>query len=246
MHAEHGEEERSDEEEEKKCDGEKDYSYEQQEETGDGGEEDDNPDDNGTADKGDILAAAREALQMVKLPLPAALTGTLYNEHGEYSSDNDDDDESDHDAEYDHSDDDNNDENDSDAGYVTPVSRVRDVLKGTLYQERHVTILTENKKEEILVKEIIACTSYNIQEATDFPVKHIVVDTLENFEGLESPVNLFIVPESWGTGYVGSLKYRLCIATRAISRLEFLIPWDAKGREQDLAKLRRAFRTEVN
>ena len=187
------------------------------------------------ADKGDRLAAASETLQKVKLPLPATLTGTVYNEHGEYSSDDDEDDE-------DYIDDDN----DYDAGYVTLVSRLRDVLNCNLYHERHVTILTQNKSDKILVKEIIACASYHIQEATTFPVKHIVVDTLENFEGLESPVILFIVPESWGSGYVGSLKYRLCVTTRAISRLEFLIPWDPTGREQDLAELRRAFRTEVN
>ena len=235
VHEEHGEGNCNDEEEEAKCDSEKVDGNVQHEGTGDGEEEDNNPDENGTADKGDVLAAARETLQKVKLPLPTALEFTVYNEHGEYSSDDDKDD-----------DDDIDDDNDYNAEYVTLLSRLRDVLKGTLYQERHVTILTENKTEKILVKEIIACSSYHVQEATNFPVKHIVVDTLENFEGLESPVILFIVPESWGMGYVGSLKYRLCIATRAISRLEFLIPWNPTGREHDLAELRRAFRTEVN
>ncbi len=129
---------------------------------------------------------------------------------------------------------------------LTLTSRLRDLLKGSMYQERHITILTENTNEKTLIQGILRCTKYPIQDATSFPVKNIVVNTLENFEGLESPVILFIVPESWGTSYVGSLKYRVCIATRAISRLEFLVPWDPAGRETDLIDLRRAFQREVS
>ncbi len=128
----------------------------------------------------------------------------------------------------------------------TLVSRLGDLLKGNRYQERHITIVTECTDDKTWLQEILRCTKYPIQDATTFPVKHIVVDTLENFEGLESPVILFIVPRSWGTGYVGSLKYRLCISTRAISRLEFLVPWDPTGREEDLEDLRRAFQAKVN
>ncbi len=82
---------------------------------------------------------------------------------------------------------------------------------------------------------------YITRDATRFPVNHVVVDTLENFEGLESPVILFIIPQSWGSGYAGSLKHRLCIVTRAISRLEFLLPWDDSHRPEDFAELRRVF-----
>ena len=186
----------------------------------DGGDESDH--DERTMFKGFMMLAALKSLR-------DAMRGSVNKEHGEDSSD-----------------DDGGAETDHKTGPVTLVSRLRDVLRGTLYQERHVTILTENINEKILVKDLIACARYHTQEATDFPVRHVVVDTLDNFEGLDSPVILFIVPESWGTGYVGSLKYRLCIATRAISRLEFLVPWDPMGREQDLAELRRVFRTEVN
>ncbi len=125
-------------------------------------------------------------------------------------------------------------------------TRLREVLRNTMYQGRHVAILTENTNDKTWVQDVLRCIKYSVQDATTFPVKCIVVDTLENFEGLESPVILFIVPETWGTGYVGCLKYRLCIATRAISRLEFLVPWDPTGREQDLTDLRRAFQTEVS
>ncbi len=127
----------------------------------------------------------------------------------------------------------------------TLLSRLRDLLKGTMYQERHITVVTENKDDKTRIRSILADSGYSLQDATIFPVKQIVVDTLENFEGLESPAILFVLPESWATGYIGSLKYRLCIASRAISRLEFLVPWDTRERQQDLAELRRVFRTQV-
>ncbi len=186
---------------------------------------------------GDFDAAALETLKILKLLLRAALKGSVYEEHEE----GDDSDDIDHDE--------------SERFGVsatknlqkeTLTSRVKDILNGTVYQERHIAILTQNTNEKIWIKEILECSNYQMQEAINFPVKHIVVDTLENFEGLDSPVILFIIPESWGTGYVGSVKYRLCIATRAISRLEFLIPWDPTGREQALIDLRKAFQRKVN
>lgn len=76
------------------------------------------------------------------------------------------------------------------------------------YRKRDITILTDNQADKAWVNQVLKDT-YTTQEATHFPVKHIVVDSLENFEGLESPVVLFIIPRSWGSHYVGSLKYRL-------------------------------------
>ncbi len=124
-------------------------------------------------------------------------------------------------------------------------TRVHAVLAGNIYEAKDVTILTEGSKDKAWVWDTLQSSDYEVQEATNFPVQHIVVDTLSNFEGLDSPVIMFIVPEFWGSDYVGSLKYRLCIATRAISRLEFLVPWDSTGRHQDLLELRRVFGTEV-
>ncbi len=120
---------------------------------------------------------------------------------------------------------------------TTLLSRLSDLKQ---YTSRDITILTESQEDKAWVKEMLK-GHYKTQDATQFPVKHVVVDTLENFEGLESPVILFIIPQSWGSGYVGSLKYLLCVATRAISRLEFLLPWDASRRQQDLAELKRPF-----
>ncbi len=128
---------------------------------------------------------------------------------------------------------------------TTIVTRLKQILSGNRYRDRDIVILTETEHQKMLVLATLHCARICTQDTYTFPVKHIVVDVLENFEGLESPVILFVVPESWGTGYVGSLKYRLCIATRAVSRLEFLVPWGPAGRQQDLAGLRKAFGTEV-
>ena len=108
------------------------------------------------------------------------------------------------------------------------------------YRRQDITILTEDQEDTAWVKQMLK-GRYETQDTTQFPVRHIVVDTLENFEGLESPVILFIIPQCWGRGCIGSLKYRLCVVTRAISRLEFLLPWDASQRQQDLAELKRVF-----
>ncbi len=107
------------------------------------------------------------------------------------------------------------------------------------YSRRDITILTDNQEDKSWVNEKLK-SKYVTQEVTRFPVEHIVVDTLENFEGLESPVILFIIPLCWGKGNVGSLEYRLCVTTRAISRLEFLLPWDASQNQEGLAELKEA------
>ncbi len=132
------------------------------------------------------------------------------------------------------------------AGTPTLLTHLQEILAANRYREKDVAVLTEGNKDKAWVLDILQSAYYTVQDGTIFPVEHIVVDTLSNFEGLESPVILFIVPESWGKSYIGSLKYRLCIASRAISRLEFLVPWDPRGRQLDLLELRKAFGTEVN
>ena len=131
---------------------------------------------------------------------------------------------------------------------ATLMSQLQNMLRRHTRENRYckkdITILTDNSEDKAWVKESLK-GKYATADSTQFPVKSIVVDTLENFEGLESPVILFIIPRSWGTGYVGSVKYRLCVVTRAISRLEFLLPWDPSSRQQDLAELKKAFSSAV-
>ncbi len=112
------------------------------------------------------------------------------------------------------------------------------------YREEDITILTDSEDDIKWIDDMMK-DKYVTQRATQCPVKHIVIDTLKNFEGLKSRVILFIIPQSWRSGYVGSLKYQLDVVTRAISRLEFLLPWSSSQREQDLTEIKRAFSLAV-
>ncbi len=125
-------------------------------------------------------------------------------------------------------------------------ARLAEVLKRNKYKRRDITILTGTVQDKVWVTDVLKQNKYAVSVATDFPVKRVVVDTLENFESLESPVILFILPLTWNRDHVGSLRYRLCVITRAISRLEFLIPWTHSDRQEDLAELMRAFAPKVN
>ncbi len=77
---------------------------------------------------------------------------------------------------------------------------------------------------------------YETQDATESPAKYIVVDTLENYKGLEPLVILFIIPQSWDSGYVESVKHQVYVATKTISGVEFLLPWEPSQNERDLAE----------
>ena len=115
------------------------------------------------------------------------------------------------------------------------------------YRSRDITIVTDSQEDSTWVMEKLK-SKYARQRKTEYPVKHVDLDTLENVQSLESPVILFIMPQSWGTRYVGSLKNRLCVGTRAISRLEFLLPCFSSQRQRDLSalELKEAFSSAVS
>ena len=118
----------------------------------------------------------------------------------------------------------------------TLLSRLSDLVEQ--YSRQDITILTENQEDTIWVKEILK-SQYKTQDATQFPVKHIIVDTLENFIGVKPLVILFIIPQSWDSGYVEFVTYRLCVAPKTISRVEFLLPWVPSQNQRNMAELRR-------
>ncbi len=132
-------------------------------------------------------------------------------------------------------------------GRKTPINLLSKLSNLKQYSNQDITILTDNQEDKAWITGMLkGNNATRTQDTTQFPVKYIVVDTLENFEGLESPVILFIIPRSWGSGYIGSLKYRLCVVTRAISRLEFLLPSDDLQRQEEFAELKRAFSFSVS
>ncbi len=66
-----------------------------------------------------------------------------------------------------------------------------------------------------------------LQDGKMFPITDTVLCKLEEFGGLEADVVLFLLPPKWGLGNVGSWKYVYCVSSRAILKLEFLLPWNA-------------------
>ncbi len=108
------------------------------------------------------------------------------------------------------------------------------------YPRHHIAILTDSMADRTWVEKLLR-DKYATQRATQLPVEHIVLDTLNNVSCLEPDVILFVIPQSFGRGYDGSLKKRLCKVTRTISRLELLLRWDPSQRQQDLEELKNAF-----
>ncbi len=123
---------------------------------------------------------------------------------------------------------------DETTGLLTRLSN----LKG--FPTHHIAILTDSMADKAWVEELLR-NKYPTQPATKFPVKHLVLDTLKNVNCLKPHMILFIVPQSWGSGYVESLQKRLFGVTKVISRLELLLPWDPSQRQQDLEELKKAF-----
>ncbi len=110
------------------------------------------------------------------------------------------------------------------------------------YNRQDITIPTENQEDKAWVREMLK-GKYATQDSTKSTVKHVVVDTLENFKGLERHVMLFLIPQSWGSAYIESVK---SVIPRAISRVEFLLPWDASQRKQDFAEFKTALSLAVS
>ncbi len=133
-----------------------------------------------------------------------------------------------------------------------PTTLLKRISNLKLYRRRNIAILTENLVDRTWVgdklqkKYIPYETEWTNWDSQVSPVmNHLLVTTLENVKGLELPVIIFLLPQSWGSGYVESLRYRLCVATRATFRLELLLPWHPSERQQDLAELENAFSLEV-
>ncbi len=67
-----------------------------------------------------------------------------------------------------------------------------------------------------------------LQDGKTFPITNTVICKFEEFGGLEADVILFLLPPNWGLEHVGKWKYVYCVSSRAILKLEFLLPWNAK------------------
>ncbi len=118
------------------------------------------------------------------------------------------------------------------------------------YEKDEIVILCDDEQQlDIIQNQLTTTFSRQIQiihNATSFPIKNVVLCQVEDFGGLEANVVLFILPPNWGSEYVGNWKYVHCVSSRAIQRLEFLLPWDpmeCPDRQKKLEKFLELFKT---
>ncbi len=107
-----------------------------------------------------------------------------------------------------------------------------------LYGKSSIVILCDDEQQLNDVRNQLQ-NKFNrqIQNGRIYPITEIVMCQLEDFGGLEAEVVLFLLPPKWGLEYVGNTKYVCCVSSRAISRLEFLLPWNPMEYQDRLEKL---------
>ena len=102
------------------------------------------------------------------------------------------------------------------------------------YDKKSIVILCDDNEQLGNIQQNLTTEfRWQIQNATSFPIKQTVVCKLEDFGGLEADVILFLLPPNWGSEYVGNCRYVHCVSSRAIQRLQFLLPWDPSENEQE-------------
>ena len=112
---------------------------------------------------------------------------------------------------------------------VKEIASAIDVILNRLtrqYEKESIVILCDDDDQLETLRQQLTILNRQIQNATTFPIKEIVMCQMEDFAGLEADVVLFLLPQNWGSEYMGNWKYVYSVSSRAIMRLEFLLPWD--------------------
>ncbi len=109
------------------------------------------------------------------------------------------------------------------------------------YKKASIVILCDDDEQlRLLGSQLTRRFDKNLQDGKTFPITDTVLCKLEEFGGLEADVVLFLLPPDWGLDNVGSWKYVYCVSSRAILKLELLLPWNADNIEEPgLQKLQR-------
>ncbi len=94
------------------------------------------------------------------------------------------------------------------------------------YKKASIVILCDDD-EQLRSLRFLLTERFNrkLQNGKTFPITDTVLCKFEDFGGLEADVVLFLLPPSWGLQCVGNWKYIYCVISRAILKLEFLLPW---------------------
>ncbi len=117
---------------------------------------------------------------------------------------------------------------------------------GGKYDARSVAILCDDDEQMIQMKQILEVQfNRRFQDTNTYPIEHTVICSIEDFGGQEAEVILFILPRRF-TDIKENWKYVNIISSRAIERLEFLLPLKSDETEEEkqkiLADLRELFK----
>ncbi len=106
------------------------------------------------------------------------------------------------------------------------------------YEKASIVILCDEERQLKIVRhQLRRKSNRQIENGRSFPLTGTVMCQLEDFGGLEADVVLFLLPPDWGLEYVGNWKYVYCVSSRAILRLEFLLPWNPTEHQDQQKKL---------
>ena len=125
---------------------------------------------------------------------------------------------------------------------TTVVSRLSNLKQ---YRRQDIAILTDNQEDKTWVKDMLN-DIYPTQDATLHPRQCIVVDCIDNCQDLESPVMLYIVPQTKVYDFKLNRNWHSHVSASCTCRVEFLFPWDPSQREPDLTKLKEDLSLPVN
>ena len=114
------------------------------------------------------------------------------------------------------------------------------------YEARSVAILCDDNEQMDRIKEILEVKfKRRFQEDNKHPIEHTVMCSIEDFGGQEAEVILFILPRRFTTKNIKeNWKYVHQISSRAIERLEFLLPLKSEETEEEniVANLQELFK----
>jgi hypothetical protein len=118
--------------------------------------------------------------------------------------------------------------------YVTSVL-VEGLSRDYVYVQSDIAILVDDDDEDLaqakadFYRNVFRHHAHDIHvhSASEYPVKGIVVDVLENFSGLDARYCIFVVPMTKTEFTVHGLhntKYKIFIASRGVDRVDYVLP----------------------
>ncbi len=112
------------------------------------------------------------------------------------------------------------------------------------YNPKSIAIVCDDTDQRDSMRRLLLERFHRIfQTARQYPVRRMVLCSLEDFGGLEAHVVLFLLPPKFETEAIKvPWKYINTISSRAKQRIEFLLPWEPQEKASKQGKIHRWLR----